>query len=447
MNAREERGLVIAGTQKLTQKGKIWLVPSQSGRGRYTVHPDAETPFCSCPDHEETGQPCKHIFAVRFTVNREQKTDGTIVETKSVSFTEKKVYRQDWPMYNMAQMEEKRRFQVLLSDLCRGLSNPPQPKTGRRRTAMSDQVFTVCLKVYSGLSSRRYGTDLEEAHGKGYVSHPINPMMACTFLESDLLTPVLQDLIVRSSLPLKSIETTFAPDSTGFSTSRFVKWFDEKYATFRSGKDWVKAHAMVGTKTHVITAVEILDRDAADCPQFKPLVEQTAKNFSVKEVPADKAYLSHDNLDLIQKLGGAAYIPFKSNSQPGESDTLWTKLFHYYNLRREDFLKHYRQRSNAESAFSMIKAKFRDHVRSKTTTAMKNEVLAKILCHNICVLIQSQVELGIEAVFWGEQEAAVPIGTAAKEIQAEVVPAPEPKASAPVAIAPVARTYQPFVGA
>ncbi len=48
----------------------------------------------------------------------------------------------------------------------------------------------------------------------------------------------------------------------------------------------------------------------------------------------------------------------------------------------------------------MVKAKFRDHVRSKGIVAMKNEVLCKFLCHNICVVHQSQIELGIEADFW-----------------------------------------------
>src|SRR5262249_5034610 len=110
MNAREERGLVIAATQKLTQKGPVWLVPSQSGRGRYTVCPDPEKPYCSCPDHEETGQRCKHIYAVEFTMNRETATDGTVTETRPITFTEKKVYRQDWPLYTVAQIEEKRRF-------------------------------------------------------------------------------------------------------------------------------------------------------------------------------------------------------------------------------------------------------------------------------------------------------------------------------------------------
>jgi hypothetical protein len=36
---------------------------------------------------------------------------------------------------------------------------------------------------------------------------------------------------------------------------------------------------------------------------------------------------------------------------------------------------------------------------------MKNEVLCKFLCHNVCVLIQSQCELGIEPVFWQDEPA------------------------------------------
>ncbi len=85
---------------------------------------------------------------------------------------------------------------------------------------------------------------------------------------------------------------------------------------------------------------------------------------------------------------------------------MWERLYFFYQFRREDFLKHYHQRSNAESTFSMVKAKFRDHVRSKTDIAMKNEVLCKFLCHNICCLIQSQYELGTEPVFWKDEAPA-----------------------------------------
>ena len=41
---RQQRGLEIAATSKIERKGKAWLVPLRSGKGRYTVIPDAETP-------------------------------------------------------------------------------------------------------------------------------------------------------------------------------------------------------------------------------------------------------------------------------------------------------------------------------------------------------------------------------------------------------------------
>ena len=93
-------------------------------------------------------------------------------------------------------------------------------------------------------------------------------------------------------------------------------------------------------------------------------------------------------------------------------DSLWERTYHYYNFNRTEFLAHYHKRSNVETTFSMIKAKFGGSVRSKTPVAQVNEVLVKILCHNICVLIQSVYELGVEPIFstetFGTKEAVVP---------------------------------------
>ena len=55
----------------------------------------------------------------------------------------------------------------------------------------------------------------------------------------------------------------------------------------------------------------------------------------------------------------------------------------------------------------MIKAKFGDAVRSKTWTAQVNEVLLKVLCHNICVVIQEIHELGIQTDFYVEKRSEV----------------------------------------
>src|SRR3954452_6633421 len=100
-------------------------------------------------------------------------------------------------------------------------------------------------------------------------------------------------------------------------------------------------------------------------------------------------------MELVASYGGTPYIAFKSNTSANEGGTL-AKMFHLYNLNRDEYLNHYHKRSNVESTFSMVKAKFGDHLRSKTPTAMVNETLAKILCHNVCCLIQSTYELGLE---------------------------------------------------
>ncbi len=54
----------------------------------------------------------------------------------------------------------------------------------------------------------------------------------------------------------------------------------------------------------------------------------------------------------------------------------------------------------------MIKRKFGDFLRGKGDTAMMNEALCKVLCHNLVVLIHEMYELGIDPVFWAGTEAA-----------------------------------------
>ncbi len=197
------------------------------------------------------------------------------------------------------------------------------------------------------------------------------------------------------------METRFAIDSSGFSTSKFERWFDHKYGITRQRCTWVKVHIACGVKTNVVTAVRILDKDAADCPQFTPLVKDTAKNFTIGEVSADKAYASLENFEAVAECGGTGFMAFKSNTTGGVGG-LFQKMFHYFQFKQDEYLKHYHQRSNVESTFSMVKRKFGDHVRSRLDTAMVNEVLCKFVCHNLCCLIQEECELGIDVVFWPE---------------------------------------------
>src|SRR5216683_1755304 len=103
--------------------------------------------------------------------------------------------------------------------------------------------------------------------------------------DPDLL-PVLKGLVTTSSLPLRAIETDFAVDSSGFSTCRFVKWFNKKYGRETDNREWVKAHLMCGVLTHVVTSAEISGWAAHDTNFFRPLLAATAANFQIGEVSA-----------------------------------------------------------------------------------------------------------------------------------------------------------------
>ena len=146
-----------------------------------------------------------------------------------------------------------------------------------------------------------------------------------------------------------------------------------------------------------------------------------------------------------------AYIPFKVNSQPGEGGIRSGRsCFTSTRFNRDEFAAHYHKRSNSESVFSMVKAKFRDHVRSKTETAMKNEVLCKFVAHNICCLIMSQLELGIAPLFWDDapKVEVVPEITPPVEVITPVEPAiAAVSADAPVSAEPPARRVMTFMGA
>ena len=100
----------------------------------------------------------------------------------------------------------------------------------------------------------------------------------------------------------------------------------------------------------------------------------------------------------MTEIDGMPYIAFRSTAtgRPRGSNHIWRKMYNYFVYNREEFLQHYHLRYNVESTNNMIKSKFTDLVRSKDKTAQINEVLLKVLCHNICVLISAMFELGIE---------------------------------------------------
>jgi len=280
----------------------------------------------------------------------------------------------------------------------------PAYKFGRPKTSRRDLIFSSALKVYSQFSLRRFMSDLKQAKENDLVKS--TPCFASIghFIQKEELTPILKRLVALSASPLKSVETKFAIDSTGFRTTMFNGYCVQKHGTKRK-HEFLKLHAVCGTKTNIITACEVTlshGKGTGDSSQFFQLATETKESgFDVQEFSADMAYSSRDNYELVEKLGGQAYIPFRSNAtgRPRGKSHLWRKMFHYFKFNQEEFMQQYHARSNIETSFHMIKAKFNDLLKSKTFTAQKNELLLKVLCHNIVCVIHETNELGLKAEF------------------------------------------------
>ena len=79
-----------------------------------------------------------------------------------------------------------------------------------------------------------------------------------------------------------------------------------KWGKERTRRTWVKTHIVAGTKTYMVTAVEATPTESADAKQFPGLVSDTAPNFIINEVSADKAYSDRRNLNAVDAVGGTA---------------------------------------------------------------------------------------------------------------------------------------------
>jgi hypothetical protein len=174
----------------------------------------------------------------------------------------------------------------------------------------------------------------------------------------------------------------------------------------------------VATKTNLVAAALIRAKNANDSPPLPHPTKETAKGFTVQDMSADAAYSSLENFEVVDAVGGQLYAAFQTNVR-GAAGGLLERAYLMFRRHKEEYLKHYHQRSHSESTFSAIKRKLGEAGKSKSATARENEVLAKVLAYNLTVLVAAFPELGIAAAF------AVPTdGCTETDEPAQILPFP-----------------------
>ena len=321
---------------------------------------------------------------------------------KELDFIRKKqncdiIYSQDWPAYNKAKTNELPMFQDFLIEIIDSLLDTKIIiRQGRPFNDFKEMIFCCVMRAYYRKSCRECASYLNYAKSKGYITKIPSFNTIFNYYKDVSITPILKYLIETSGSPLKDFETDFTVDSSGFSTSLFGRWLDIRIQSPSMKRIWKKAHVTSGVKTNIITAIEVTPGYYADSPQFKDLVKVTSKTFKIREISADKAYSSRNNLQTVAELGAVPYIPFRKDATGKSRGTMiWGIMKRFYDDHREYFMDHYHKRSNAETVFSMMKRKFGNHLYSRSEVGQVNEILCRALAHNICCLIQEYFEMDI----------------------------------------------------
>lgn len=313
---------------------------------------------------------------------------------------ERKTYSQNWHAYNKYQTEEKLLFYKILNDSVESLHIDEKfGSVGRPFNLMSDMLKCCVIKIFCGFSSRRTISELKLVQKLGYIKQVPHYNSIINYFDSEEMQVHLSNLYRTLALPLKGIESKFAIDASGFSTSIKENWLSVRLDNKPIQRTWRKLHIVTGVQTNVVSAAKITKAYSHDILEFQNLIGSTAKDFNVSEVSADAGYLSRSNVDFVGKLGAVPYIMPKSNikktTKPLGSSS-WKNMIKMWSKNKEEFKKHYHLRSNAESTFSMLKRKFSDHLRSKKEQAQTNEILCKVVCHNISVLVSGIFELDLK---------------------------------------------------
>lgn len=302
-----------------------------------------------------------------------------------------------WTLYNQAKTNEAWLFQRLLVDLVDSFSYPDLWEgIGRKPLPVRDMLIASALKAYHGYSNRLVVSDLK-----------LRDILRCdvphfnsvgNYLSRKGFASIVDRLVLESALPLAGIDSSWSTDSTGFGLPYMLDWVEVRALEAASRRGYRKLHAICGNATHSFPVAAVTDGRAGDSPMFRVIARELGEaGYSGGDMLGDSAYLARVNCDLAKELGFEPLFHPKSNTTArAGGSSAWKAMVRLWRDDRETFKDHYRHRGNVESAFSTVKRLFGPCVHSRNPAAQDCEILLKVLCHNIVVLIGTVFEVGLD---------------------------------------------------
>jgi hypothetical protein len=148
-----------------------------------------------------------------------------------------------------------------------------------------------------------------------------------------------------------------------------------------------KLSVAVDSGCHLILAAKVRLGNGSDAPDFDDLLYDAWRRSRVAVVVADAGYDSEANHRIArQDMGVRSIIAIGVGRPTKKLPTGRWRRHMARRFKRKADRKHYAQRSQSETAHSMIKRNTGSSLRSRTPERQKKEMMLRVLVHNIALL-------------------------------------------------------------
>jgi hypothetical protein len=156
-----------------------------------------------------------------------------------------------------------------------------------------------------------------------------------------------------------------------------------------------KLSVAVASACHVILAAKVHIGNGSDAPDFDDLLHRSCKRASVKVVVADAGYDSEANHCIArQDMGVRSIIPPGIGRPTSKLPAGRWRRHMARRMQRKADQTLYGQRAQSETVHSMIKRNQSSALRSRTPERRKQEMMLRVLTHNIMLLCAEQEKKG-----------------------------------------------------
>ena len=217
------------------------------------------------------------------------------------------------------------------------------------------------------------------------------------------------DLIISGfSAAVGNEHLVLAIDGTGFSDRYASAHFEKRIAELRGSvygrrraRCFVKTSLAGDTETKIVLSADVVRGKTHDIVMGRANVERlAAAGIPAEYVLADKGFDAEWFHELCrERLGATALIPVRMKKDEREKKCTRTKGIRRcsmkWKLKMPENAARYRKRSSIECINSVIKRLFGDSVKARTEETIGNELLSRVIAHNI----ERIVKLELEGVF------------------------------------------------